>query len=133
MHSVPSKHLLKLIIEVLKFRLRCSNERTIVCIHKAGNALLMRHILQIHPPPVQAVVNPYPRVGASPQDVAHHAVDVYVGEDGTFNGALPDSTGHFKPFTILILRAASASRVRVKVPEKFDKAFGQPLTSEGPP
>ena len=44
-HSVPFKHLVKFIVEVLKLVFGLSEKSTVICIHQAGDALLVSHVL----------------------------------------------------------------------------------------
>ncbi len=67
------------------------------------------------------------------QNVAHHAIDVDVGENWSFDGALPDSAADWEPFAIAPLRSDLAPSIGVEVPEEFDVRLREASSSKGPP
>ena len=90
-------------------------ESAIVCIHKAGDAGFYRHVFQIHPPAIEAVVDGNPHIRTAMENISHHGVNIDVKEDGSFHGALADPAGDFKPFAIYFLRPDATFCIDIKV------------------
>ena len=76
-----------------------SDQNDIVCVHEAGDAYSVSEFRRVHPPPIKAIVNVYPRGWTAMKDIPHHAVHVDVGQDRAFHGALSDSAGDPEPFS----------------------------------
>jgi len=74
-----------------------------------------------------------PVLWASLHDVTHHAIDVDVGENWAFNGALADSTSHFEPLAKAIFRPYPTTSVGIHIAKKLDKLLWKTPAAERSP